>query len=286
MDLITWFLAFGLSLLIGVSLGLLGGGGSILTVPILVYVLGLSPKEAIATSLLVVAVTSSIATIQHARRGRVWWKVGLVFSASGMLGAFGGGLLAQFIPGALLLILFAAIMFATAVAMLKGAGDCANYVESEESERHLCSMGPREILHTLFHGLVVGGVTGLVGAGGGFLIVPALHLLGGLPMRAAIGTSLMVISLKSYAALVGYLVHLSIDLKLASVVTAAAVLGSFFGAWLARFLNACYLRKLFGYFVITMAFYMLFKQKETLIALWRYLVALFHCFQKVPFPKV
>ncbi len=291
MDLTTWLLAAALSLLIGITLGLLGGGGSILTVPVLVYLLGMPAKEAIATSLLVVAVTSLVAVVQHARRGRVCWKVGFLFSLSGMAGAFLGGRGAEFIPGALLLLLFAAIMLATASAMLRGAGDCAAQGELPEEEPGCPpKMGLREIFHTLIHGLVVGGVSGLVGAGGGFLIVPALHLLGGLPMRAAVGTSLMVIALNSFAALSGYLLHLKIDLLLAGIVTGGAILGSYVGTSLARFLNPCHLRKLFGWFVITMALFMFFKQLETLIALWNYLVALasciWHCIKQVPFPRI
>lgn len=289
-SLTLWLLAAGLSLLIGLTLGLLGGGGSILTVPVLVYLLGLEPKEAIATSLLVVAVTSAVATLQHARKGRVCWKVGLLFSLAGMVGAFLGGRGAEFVPGALLLLLFATIMLATATAMLRRARGCASVEELPEEEMGCPSMGTRQILYTLLYGLLVGGISGLVGAGGGFLIVPALHLLAGLPMKVAVATSLMVIALNSFAALSGYLLHLKIDLLLAGVVTGGAVLGSFFGAALSRLINACYLRKLFGWFVIAMAFLMLYKQGETLAALLSYLAALarcmVHCVQEVPFPEV
>src|SRR6478735_4657991 len=113
-------LTIGLAAFVGVALGLLGGGGSILTVPLLAYVAGLDAKQAIATSLLVVAVTSAVGAISHARAGRVQWRTGLMFGAAGMAGAYAGGFLAQFIPGRVLLIGFAIIMIGAAVAMLRG----------------------------------------------------------------------------------------------------------------------------------------------------------------------
>ena len=111
-------LAIALAVLVGVSLGLLGGGGSILAVPLLVYVAGMDAKEAIATSLLVVGTTSAVALIPHARAGRVRWRTGLLFGAAGMVGAYAGGRVAAFIPGSLLLVAFALMMLATAVAMI------------------------------------------------------------------------------------------------------------------------------------------------------------------------
>ena len=116
-------LTIALAVLVGISLGLLGGGGSILTVPLLAYVAGMDAKQAIATSLLVVGVTSAVGAISHARAGRVQWRTGLVFGVAGMAGAYAGGLLARFIPGTVLLIGFAVIMIATAVAMLRGRKD-------------------------------------------------------------------------------------------------------------------------------------------------------------------
>src|SRR6476620_10160501 len=113
-------LTIGLAVFVGVALGLLGGGGSILTVPLLAYVAGMDAHQAIATSLLVVGVTSAIGAISHARAGRVQWRTGLIFGAAGMAGAYTGGLLARFIPGTVLLIGFAVMMTGTAVAMLRG----------------------------------------------------------------------------------------------------------------------------------------------------------------------
>lgn len=149
-------LAIGLAVFVGIALGLLGGGGSILTVPLLAYVAGMDAKQAIATSLLVVGVTSAIGAVSHARAGRVQWRTGLIFGAAGMAGAYAGGLLARFIPGTVLLIGFALMMIATAVAMLRGR---KNVQQAHDSQR-------LPVPKILAEGLAVGLVTGLVGAGG------------------------------------------------------------------------------------------------------------------------
>lgn len=248
-----------LSLLIGITLGLLGGGGSILTVPILVYALNMEVKEAIATSLLVVGATSAVAMIQHARRGAVSWRVGPIFGASGMAGAFLGGWVARYIPSVLLLAGFALVMLATALAMLR------NGQRLERPRREGECLDCLPLGKIVFDGLIVGAVTGLVGAGGGFLVVPALTLLGGLPMHLAIGTSLLVIALKSLAGFLGYLSHVSVDYPLAGVVTASAVTGSFLGSFLAHRLHARQLRKGFAWFVIAMAIYILVQQRGELL---------------------
>jgi len=236
-------LTIALAVLVGVTLGLLGGGGSILTVPLLAYVAGMDAKQAIATSLLVVGVTSAVGAVSHARAGRVQWRTGLVFGAAGMAGAYGGGLLARFIPGTVLLIGFAAIMIATAIAMLRGR-------KNTSTGNHPDSL---PVIKIVLEGLVVGLVTGLVGAGGGFLVVPALALLGGLPMPVAVGTSLIVIAMKSFAGLGGYLASVHIDWGLAAAVTAAAVVGGLIGARLTAMVNPEALRKAFGWFVLAMS---------------------------------
>src|SRR5690606_14983031 len=170
-----------LSVLVGVSLGLLGGGGSILTVPILAYVAGMEAKEAIAASLFVVGVTSAVSVVSHARHGRVRWRTGLVFGAAGMAGAFAGGILGGYVPGQVLMIAFALMMLATAVAMIRGR-------RQEDREP---TTGELPVGKVIVAGLVVGLVAGVVGAGGGCLVVPALALLGGLPMPVAAATSLL-----------------------------------------------------------------------------------------------
>ncbi len=236
-------LTIALAVLVGVSLGLLGGGGSILTVPLLAYVAGMDAKQAIATSLLVVGVTSAVGAISHARAGHVQWRTGLVFGVAGMAGAYGGGLLARFIPGTVLLIGFAVIMIATAIAMLRGRKDI-----SAESVAQ-----PLPVVKIVLEGLVVGLVTGLVGAGGGFLVVPALALLGGLPMPIAVGTSLVVIAMKSFAGLAGYMESVQINWGLAAAVTVAALFGGLIGARLTALVNPDALRKGFGWFVLAMS---------------------------------
>ena len=250
-------LAFALALVIGVSLGLLGGGGSILTVPILIYALGVEEKSAIASSLLIVGATSAVAAIQHARAGNVVWRVALVFAGAGMVGAFAGGKLAAFIPASVLLVLFALIMFGTAFAMWRGRRPAAPSGDPVVAEPRALPL-PKIVVE----GLVVGVVTGLVGAGGGFLVVPALALLGGLGMRQAIGSSLVVIALKSFAGYAGYASHAHIDWTLTGVVAAAAILGSFGGARLAKRVPPESLRKGFALFVVAMAIFLLVKQAQ------------------------
>ena len=233
-------LTVGLALIVGMVLGLLGGGGSILMVPLLTYVAGMDAKQAIATSLVVVGVTSTIGGISHARAARVHWRTGLTFGAAGMAGAYGGGQLARFIPGTVLLIGFAAMMAATAVAMLRGRSAA------------VAADGPH-LWKILVEGLAVGLLTGLVGAGGGFLVVPALAVLGGLPMPVAVGTSLIVISMNSFAGLGGYLSSVQIDWAAALAVATAAAIGALVGARLTAMVNPDLLRKAFGWFVLAMS---------------------------------
>ncbi|MGN9846327.1 sulfite exporter TauE/SafE family protein [Nonomuraea sp. H19] len=238
------------AVLVGVMLGLFGGGGSILTVPMLVYLAGVPSKAAIAMSLFVVAVTSAVSAISHARAGRVRWRTGLVFGAAGMAGAYGGGLIGPHLPEQLLMTAFAAMMLATAIAMIR--------------DRRITAVAPPRrdlpVPHVIAEGIAVGLVTGLVGAGGGFLVVPALVLLGGLPMGMAVGTSLFVVAMKSLAGLAGYLQSVPIDWSLALMVTVAAISGGLAGGALAGRLDADRLRRAFGWFVLAMGAFMLVQQ--------------------------
>ncbi|MFD3997574.1 sulfite exporter TauE/SafE family protein [Streptomyces sp. NPDC058548] len=246
------------SLLIGVSLGVLGGGGSILAVPILVYLAGQDTKEAIAASLFVVGVTSLAALIPHARARRVRWRTGLLFGAFSMAGAYGGGRLAEYVPGTVLLGGFALMMLATAVAMLRGP---RHGREPDRAGRARSEHGGRPALASLAaKGLAVGAVTGLVGSGGGFLVVPALAILGGLPMGLAVGTSLLVIAMNSFAGLAGHLAGVTIDWGLALTVTAAAVIGGTAGGRLAGRIPQDTLRAAFGWFVVVMGVLVLAQQ--------------------------
>jgi uncharacterized membrane protein YfcA len=235
-------LGLALSIAIGVSLGFFGGGGSILTVPLLVYVFGLEPKQAIATSLLVVGTASVAGAVQHWRAGNVELRTGLSFGAAGMVGAHLGGRAGAYLDGALLLLLFAAMMVLTALAMWRGRRLPKEPPAVERSPGRLVAQG-----------LGVGLFTGLIGAGGGFLIVPALVLWAGLPMRAAVGTSLFVIVLNTLAGFSGYAGHVDVDLALVTAVAAAAIAGSFLGSSLARRTDPNSLRRAFAVFVAAMA---------------------------------
>ncbi|GAB3697402.1 sulfite exporter TauE/SafE family protein [Corynebacterium nasicanis] len=242
-----------LAVFIGLSLGLLGGGGSILTVPLLTYVAGMEPKEAIAASLFVVGATSAVSVLSHARLGNVQWRTGLIFGASSMAGAFLGGLLGGRIPGVILMVAFAVMMIATALAMLRG-----------RKERQSDGVRALPLGKILLEGLVVGLVTGLVGAGGGFLVVPALALLGGLSMPVAVGTSLLVIAMKSFAGLAGYLTTVTLDWPVVLSVTGVALVGALLGARLTRVVPEKALRKGFGVFVLVMGVFVLSQELPAL----------------------
>lgn len=236
-------LTIALAVLVGVSLGLLGGGGSILMVPLLAYVAGMEPRLAIAMSLLVVGVTSAVGAVTHARAGRVRWRIAGFFGVAAMAGAYGGGRLAGFIPGTVLMVGFAVIMVAAAIAMLRGRKATAG----PDADHKL------PLVKTAALGLGVGVVSGLVGAGGGFLLVPALAILGGLAMPAAVGTSLVVIAMQSFAGLAGHLSTEHIDWRLAAMVSGAAIVGAVVGGRLVSLADPDALRRLFGWFVLLMA---------------------------------
>ncbi len=251
-----------LSVGIGGAVGLLGSGGSILTTPLLVYLLDFDPKQAITASLFVVAVTSLSGLLGHARAGRVIWRTGLIFGAAGMVGAFIGGQVGQHLPGSLLLAAFSVMMGLTAVAMIRG-------------RRQVKGHGPREglpVARIVLDGLVVGLVTGLVGAGGGFLVVPALALLGGLPMPNAVATSLLVVAMKSFSGFLGYIVEFGngspisldpetqINWPVTLLITLGAVIGALLGSRLVGRIHPERLRRAFGWFVLGMAVFILVQQ--------------------------
>lgn len=243
-----------LALVIGVVLGMLGGGGAILTLPMLVYVLHVDAKPAIATSLFVVGATSVMGTVLHARARNVRWKIGLVFGASAMAGAFAGGRTAHLLPGKVLLVAFALLMVATATAMLRGRKD--------ESSGSAPAIG-----RVLVLGAAVGLLSGLVGAGGGFLIVPALTLFGGLALREAIGTSLFVITLQSFAGFAGHVGHVQLDWALVGIVAAAAVAGAVLGAYAGKKVPVSALRRGFAWLVFAMGLFMFSRELPLAVAL-------------------
>jgi len=247
-------LGIALSLLVGVSLGFFGGGGSILTVPLLVYVFGLEAKTAIASSLLVVAAASLSGALQHWRAGNVELRTAAIFGTAGMLGAHTGGRLGAYLDGALLLLLFATMMAFTAFGMWRGRRAPEPGAARE-----------RAVARLVAQGLGVGLFTGLVGAGGGFLIVPALSLWAGLSVPAAVGTSLVIIVMNSLAGFAGYATHVAIDRVLVSAVAATAVAGSFVGAALARRVDPSSLRRSFAGFVGAMAAIVLVREADAWI---------------------
>lgn len=240
--------AAALSLLVGAVLGLLGGGGGILAVPLLVYVVGVAAKPAIATSLFFVGATSAAGAVLAAREGRVRWKMGGLFGAGSMSGAFAGGELARFVPESLLLGALATVMLVTAIAMLRDRG------ERDEGQR------PIAVGRVLAIGAAVGVVSGLVGAGGGFLIVPALTLFGGLAMRDAIGTSLFVISIQSFAGFAGHVRHVELSVELIAVMTVAAIAGMVAGRSLGERVSAAALKRGFAGLVLATGLFMLARQ--------------------------
>jgi uncharacterized protein len=246
---------FGLAVLIGASLGFFGGGGSILTVPLLLYAFGLGPKEAIASSLIVVAVASTMGVLQHGRAGHVRLGVAVRFGSAGMLGAYGGGRASELLDGGVLLLLFAAMMILTSVAMWRG----------RRSPVDAIAPGSHAGLNLFLQGLAVGGFTGLVGAGGGFLIVPALVLWAGLTMPAAVATSLAIIVLNSLAAFAGYAAHVSVDYGLVGWVSVSAIAGSFLGTALARRIRPESLRRAFAGFVLVMGASILLREANLVV---------------------
>ena len=248
--MIESWLAIPGAIAIGLSLGLLGSGGSILTVPVLVYLVGQDEKTAIAGSLFIVGSIALTGSLQFLRDRLIQWRSVLVFGIPGMVGTYGGAWIAAFVPGVAQLALFAVVMLIASWLMLRPLDlECSDRVE-------------RAAWKIAVDGLVVGIITGLVGVGGGFLVVPALVLLGGLTMHQAVATSLVVIALKSFSGFYKYLdvlagESLSLDWPTLLLVTAFGISGSFVGGFLAKRLPQDRLKKGFGYFLIAMGLYIL-----------------------------
>lgn len=237
-----------LATFIGLSLGLLGGGGSILTVPILVYVMKMDTKLSIALSLAIVGVTSLIGVITHAKNKNVDFKVASVFGPIAMLGTFAGSKLSQLISGEIQLILFAVIMLLASIFMIKGP----TKVEAAPSEK-------LNIPLIIIQALVVGIITGLIGVGGGFLIVPSLVLLAGISMKRAIGTSLLIIALNSFSGFIGYMGMVEIPWNFLLKFSAFSVLGIIIGSSLVKYVPQEKLKKIFAIFLIFMGSFIIYK---------------------------
>lgn len=253
------------SALIGVSLGLIGGGGSILTVPVLVYLFGVDPVVATAYSLFIVGSTSLVGTWPKYRDGLVNLKTAVIFGIPAIAAVYAtrawlvpripntvmtlGGLV---ITKAMLMMgLFAILMVFASVSMIR---DKKGVEQAEEGPQHF------NYPMILLEGAIVGVLTGLVGAGGGFLIIPALVLFSKLPMKQAVGTSLLIIAAKSLIGFMGDLWHYHMDWILLGTITALAIAGIFLGNRLSRSIDGNKLKKAFGWFVLVMGIYILVKE--------------------------
>jgi uncharacterized membrane protein YfcA len=232
---------------VGLSLGMVGGGGSILTVPILVYALGESVHLATGTALAIVGANSLIGAWEHRRAGRVRLPVALAFGGAGILGAFGGSWLNHLAPARLVLLGFAVLMLAAATAMAR-----VRLRDRATGAAHVY-LSPRVVLA----GFAVGVLTGFFGVGGGFLIVPTLVLVLGLPMREAVGTSLVVIAINSAAALAGHLRFGGIDLSVTLLFIAGGATGAILGSRLAGRIDEGRLRHGFAALIVLVAAYIL-----------------------------
>lgn len=250
-------LGYGCALLIGVTLGLIGGGGSILTVPVLVYIIGIEPILATAYSLFVVGISALAGTFKNIKRGNIDVKTGLVFAVPSFIAVFyTRKIIVPAIPEKIvdlgsftlnkemgIMLFFAFIMLLAAISMIRGRKNSLG-IENKKFN----------YLTITVEGLFVGIITGLVGAGGGFLIIPALVLLAGLPMKKAVGTSLMIITIKSLIGFTGDLsTSLTIDWMFLSAFSALSVIGMCFGLYFSKFIEGESLKKAFGYFVLIMA---------------------------------
>jgi len=242
------------TIFMGITLGLLGAGGSILTVPILVFILGVVPSEATAYSLFIVGVTALMAATSYYKKKLIRFKIGFIFALPAFVGVYSVRLLvmprlpqeiASFFgwvltKDALILIVFAVIMILAAYAMIRPSKVAAGG-DNKSLNLPLIAL----------EGLLVGGVTGFVGAGGGFLIIPALVILAGLEMKEAVGTSLMIISIKSLFGFIGDVQGaMVIDWTLILSMSALSVLGAIVGGLLSSKINPAKLKPLFGYFVM------------------------------------
>jgi uncharacterized protein len=231
-----------LSGVIGLALGIFGGGGSILAVPVLVLVTHLPPSAAVSTSLAMVGATSLVASYAHHRRGHVMPQVAVLFGLSGILTAFLGARLTALVSGTMLIHCFAVLMLVVGIGMLLGNG---RRTGTEAASSH-----PPRLMASILAGAGVGLITGFLGVGGGFLVVPALIAFAGLDLRQAVGTSLFVIAINSAAGFAGHLGSGRLDFSLMMVLTAAAVAGALAGERVARQVSPTKLRRGFGLIVI------------------------------------
>lgn len=250
------------ALIVGLVLGLIGGGGSILTVPLLVYLLGYNPVIATAYSLFVVGTTSMVGTFQKYKKGLVDFKTGLAFSFPSFIAVYlSRRYMVPNIPDALLkvgnftltkemgiMIFFAIIMILASFSMIK------NKKENDESQEK------QAYYKTFSQGMIIGTITGIIGAGGGFLYVPALVLWANIPMKKAVGTSLIIVTINSLIGFIGDIQTLKIEWVFLLSFTAISIIGIILGVFLSKFISGKKLKKSFGFFTLIMAIYIIFKE--------------------------
>ncbi|MBS4070317.1 sulfite exporter TauE/SafE family protein [Algoriphagus aquatilis] len=268
MDIVV-LIGFAAAILIGVSLGLIGGGGSILTVPVLVYILGVDPVLATAYSLFVVGSTSLVGAGTYMKKGLVNYKTALVFAIPSFIAVF---LTRKFLVPALpdplftvgqaivtknigIMVFFAIIMLAASFSMIRNK-KCVDCDENEPVKFNFPMIA--------LEGSVVGVITGIVGAGGGFLIIPALVLLARLPMKMAVGTSLLIIAAKSLIGFLGDVSTQTIDWQMLLIFTGLSIVGIFIGSALSKKINEKILKTGFGWFVLIMGIYIIGKELMSL----------------------
>jgi len=243
----TICLIVALSACIGVAAGLLGAGTSILTVLLLVHVARLPISSAIATSLVVVAAMSVVALVPYSRARAVMWRAGAAFSASSMIGAFVGGRVSAWLPARALLAIFATTMVGAAIAMLW----------SPRAPSGECARGARRVLAVAAAGLPLGGLTGMVGLGGGFAVLPLLVLFTSTPIPSAVGTTLLVVTMNTLAGLAGHFPHAAVQWRLAAGLSVVGSAGSLVGARLSKRIDARVLRRGFAAVMLATAFALL-----------------------------
>ncbi|NQY27929.1 MAG: sulfite exporter TauE/SafE family protein [Flavobacteriaceae bacterium] len=254
------------ALIIGISLGLIGGGGSILAVPVLAYLFCLNEKMATAYSLFIVGSSALVGGIKQHYKGFVNWKIAFVFGIPAIIGVT---IVRKFVipvlPDILITIddfdftrrmgmfgLFAILMIPAAISMLKDRKEIIDQANKNTTYNYQL---------IVLEGIVIGSITGLIGAGGGFIIIPALVILANLDMKTAIGTSLIIIALKSLLGFfLGDTFTLEIDWKFLTVFTMISLVGIFIGSYLSNFINGKKLKKGFGYFVFAMAFFIFYME--------------------------
>lgn len=246
--------ALGLGAVIGLVLGALGGGGSVLTVPALVFALGLTAQAATTASLVIVGITAVVAAVGHARSGHVQWRSGLLLAAAGVPASLAGTALNRLVEESVLLLAFSALMLIAAVGMLiqppkTGADTDGQAAQGDETRAR------RLWLRILVAGLLIGSLTGFFGVGGGFVIVPVLVVALGFPIAIAVGTSLVVIALNAAVALAARIGQADLDWAVIAPFTAAAVLASLGGARLAEGLPAQTLTRAFAVLLVLIAVY-------------------------------